>query len=401
MATLLAASAASAAGYVIGTLASKPASTKKHGRRKTSALPPLPPLPPQPVPFIAPAPMGVYMSRAPPLYPPRPYAVAPPAMPPFAAKMQRPFSRPMGRTVPPPPPLPRTAPALSGGQMPMNPTTPQLPRARHTDTNSCPVCTRKYESGDVIARMWCEHMVHKACLERMINRDVVEDMKCECPHCGSKSYITRFAVAEKARTDNAEALPGLMPAPDNGPMLMQQAWDPARVSPVFFGRFGEGALTHAAPQATNQAAPYGLDLAPIAQPTPVAVVPVKGIVVTDDLSPLPASAVCTGNNCTPFSYSLRGGGPSCTLCDCHSCKRGQNCRTCGKCMCSNCKGVDCECVCQCADEQSQSVSALSFSDTGSVASSSYSASYNASSAPNSSAMFSSITPSMFNRFAYQ
>lgn len=400
MATLLAAGAASAAGYVIGSLATKPSKGKKHGRRsKSSMFPPLPALPPA-VPLVAPAPLAVYnpfMSRAqPPLFrtPFAPYPV--PAPPPYPRPLNRPVVH--QRVPPPPPPLPRpvlNAP-LAGGHL-------KAGKSTHTDKNSCPVCKRNYENGDVIARMWCEHMVHKACLEHMLNSDVVEDMKCECPHCGCKSYITRFAVAEKPRTETyVENLPGLMPVPDNAPIPMK-SWDPARVSPVFFGRYNPEQPSPVAAEVAPH--PHPAVVMEAAAPVQHGIVPVKGIVVTDDLSPLPASATCVGNECTPFFYSLRGGGPSCTLCDCAQCKRGRNCKACGKCVCGTCKGVDCECCCQCNEDESLSVSELSFSENGSVANTSYTASYNASSAPpsapNSSAMFSSITPSMFNRFAYQ
>jgi hypothetical protein len=431
MATLLAAGAASAAGYVIGSLASKPGK-QKHGHRKSkmNALPPLPPLPPpQPharhLPLIASAPMPVYapiMTRTPLFHPPRPpmFGGAPFNMAQQQMQPRRLIRSPATthmRAPPPPPlplPLPRSAPAapgmrggmLSGGHATTTTAAGGKP-VRHNDKSSCPLCKRKYESGDVIARMWCEHMVHKACLERMVNRDVVEDFKCNCPDCGSKTYITRFAVAETPRRDQVEnTLPGLMPAPENG-MAFTQAWDPARVSPVFFGRYDTHALTHASPQSV----PAPTFAAPVAHQhvqQSMEVVPVKGIVVTDDLSPLPASATCVDQECTPFTYSLRGGGPSCSLCDCSTCKQGVNCRACGRCVCGNCKGVDCKCACQCEDAESQSMSALSFSENGSVVDSVYTASYNApnssapnSSAPNSSTMFSSISPSMFDRFMYQ
>lgn len=345
MATLLAAGAASAAGYVIGSLASKPHKSKKQQRKMVVPPPPRFPLFQQVPhsPYMAPRPMMSGPVRAP--------------LPPFPTLMRH--------TIPPPPPLPPVAHSkpLVGGSKQARP-------VKHTDRESCPVCKHKYESGDVIARMWCEHMVHKACLESFINSDVTEDMKCTCPGCGSHSYITRFAIAENPRKESTQTLPGLMPVPEIV-MPMQKAWDPACVSPVFFGRY---------------------------EPQPA---PAKGIVITDDLSPLPAVATCTSGDCTPFFYNLRGGGPSCSLCDCAQCKRGKNCVSCGKCKCSNCKGVDCECACQCTpDDSSSSVSAMSFSDADSAVTS-FDASYNASSAPNSSAMFSTITPSMFNRFAYQ
>lgn len=403
MATLLAAGAASAAGYAIGSFASNSSKRGKSKRQLTQPIPPPPPLlhaPPlmHPSPFVYhphPAAFSPYMSQplvaAPRLPPPRPFDR--PLSQPLDPRATQP--RPFQRSIPPPPPLPLPRPLTAG----------ESSRAgikKHHDASSCAVCKQTYENGDVVARMWCKHMVHKACLENMLNSDVVEDMKCNCPHCGSKSYITRFAVAEKPEESRrANELPGMMPAPMEAqdqrmqqvpmqaggvvqsevvvaaPTAAEGAWDPARVSPVFFGRY----------QPASQTTPHP---------------PIKGIRVTDDLSPLPASATCTGSKgCTPFFYNLRGGGPSCTLCDCAHCKQGETCEACGKCKCADCKGSACTCACQCApqSQSSPSVSALSFSDTGSD--SSYTASYASTNAPESSALYSNVTASAFQQFAYQ
>lgn len=82
---------------------------------------------------------------------------------------------------------PTTVTAATGGT---------LPAPKRCIPGQCMLCESWYQHGDVVAKLYCGHVFHRTCLETVCRQTVYENFRCTCRACRGLSWVTRFAVTE-------------------------------------------------------------------------------------------------------------------------------------------------------------------------------------------------------------
>lgn len=307
MATLLAAGAASCAGYIIGNLAvKKPARPPRHLHH----------YPPQ----------ARHLHHLPPRRSPAPT-------------------------------LPQTTFLQAG----------VVPAPKRVMPGQCHLCESWFQHGDVVAKLYCGHVVHRQCMETFARQPVFEGFRCTCVVCRGGSWITRFAVTE-INPPSAPSVAPFTPVTQPPVHVSTQPVAPYTPPPV---------PTPVQPPVAAPPAPVATPAAPTLTrrvPTPPAPTPVvQQISVLTDVSststsharssvedasdahvPVPAAPIpaATSQRHTFVSLQPSTHRPSCTLCACKLCLQNHdgNCARCGRCLCYECMYADCECCCSCTPE---------------------------------------------------
>lgn len=75
-------------------------------------------------------------------------------------------------------------------------TTATLPAPKRCIPGQCMLCESWYQHGDVVAKLYCGHVFHRTCLETVCRQPVYENFRCTCRACRGLSWVTRFAVTE-------------------------------------------------------------------------------------------------------------------------------------------------------------------------------------------------------------
>lgn len=323
MATLLAAGAASCAGYIIGNLAVKKS--------------PQPHQPPRLPPRI-----------------PRPQHVH--HLPPRQA------------VVPAQPTLPTTTTTyLQAGVVPI---------PKRVMPGQCYLCESWFQHGDVVAKLYCGHVFHRPCMETFARQPVYENFRCTCIICRGGSWITRFAVTEistPAAPSVAPFTPVVPPAPIAQPVAPVHVPQPpaAPVVPVHIPpppaaqpvapvhvpppppvqvqsqlhtrQYVHSVLT---PVSSTSAATSSQSASSASQgsqqPQPVLV----------QNAPAVAPRKSRHHTYITLNENAATTRPSCTLCTCKLCLQNNdgNCAKCGRCLCYECMYADCECCCSCTPD---------------------------------------------------
>jgi hypothetical protein len=71
-----------------------------------------------------------------------------------------------------------------------------LPTPKRCIPGQCMLCESWYQHGDVVAKLYCGHVFHRTCLETVCRQTVYENFRCTCRACRGLSWVTRFAVTE-------------------------------------------------------------------------------------------------------------------------------------------------------------------------------------------------------------
>ena len=71
-----------------------------------------------------------------------------------------------------------------------------LPAPKRCIPGQCMLCESWYQHGDVVAKLYCGHVFHRTCLETVCRQPVYENFRCTCRACRGLSWVTRFAVTE-------------------------------------------------------------------------------------------------------------------------------------------------------------------------------------------------------------
>ncbi len=286
----------------------------------------------------------------------------------------------------------------------------------------CPLCYTWFQQGDVVARLACSHVCHKQCLETVSNQQLYETYRCTCAMCNGPSTIVSFAVTEftpmlpvadpQVRRPPFKPLtPALSPAVHSPsvppPPVPRDPSPPLRVlsatrlpiasppprAPSPPPRAPSPPPRAPSPPPRAPSPPPRAPSPPPRAPSPIAAAapsePVvkktplkKDTTVALQLSVLhDASSILSGTRTSKSSYAtseastasrapspppivvddnegvtpfclaslpVRGGAyPSCSLCDCAACADGGDgvCPDCGHCACAECAARDCECIC--------------------------------------------------------
>ena len=320
MATLLAAGAASCAGYIIGNLAVKKTPRPVHPGRQPPPFHPVHHLPPRRV-----------------------------AAPPAAILPAAPSTR-----------------VLHAGY---------VPAPKRVMPGQCYLCESWFQHGDVVAKLYCGHVFHRQCMETFARQPVYETFRCTCVVCRGGSWITRFAVTEI----NTPAAPSVAPFTPVVPVVpvvphVPQQHVAERVVPQVEERVEPHVPTIVQPVSPP---PAPRSISPPAPPVHKHIDIMQQSVISDMSSTSTATSTTTstehvasvmsavkqvvppssGKTSKHHTYislqpSAQTQRPSCTLCSCKLCVQNNdgNCAQCGRCLCYECMYADCECCCSCTPD---------------------------------------------------
>lgn len=228
----------------------------------------------------------------------------------------------------------------------------------------CSLCQSWFQHGQVVVKLYCGHVYHRACMERSCNQQLFEDFRLTCPSCHGMSWVTRFAITQIHKPPEPSIAPVNCPLPVATPVSHS---DPPALPPTPVQ--SATLLTPTTPQ-------------PPPPPAPATVQPTTPLLTPPTPQPPPAPAAATVRPATdtapraPFTSPTavhhtqkkkpedvpvktkfrvdtpphrHGGWPSCSRCRCLECSHGGdgNCSTCGKCKCYQCVHLKCKCSCKC------------------------------------------------------
>lgn len=212
----------------------------------------------------------------------------------------------------------------------------------------CALCHTWFQNGDVVSKLYCGHVYHRACTEHIAGQAVHEEFRITCPLCRGLSWVTRFAVTQVNRPIEPSVAPINMP-------FMQPPLPVATPVP------------HVHPPPLIQPIAATPAPAPVAVADPVMTSPPPAGFQDHSfiLSPPETPARVTNiappqlhpskhkESCTPYLLTApvtrHCGYPSCSLCTCTDCASGGdgNCQECGRCACYACAYNKCTCRCRC------------------------------------------------------
>lgn len=82
-----------------------------------------------------------------------------------------------------------------------------VPAPKRVMPGQCYLCESWFQHGDVVAKLYCGHVFHRQCMETFARQPIYENFRCTCIVCRGGSWITRFAVTEI----NPPAAPSVAP----------------------------------------------------------------------------------------------------------------------------------------------------------------------------------------------
>jgi hypothetical protein len=246
-----------------------------------------------------------------------------------------------------------------------------MPAPRRVLPGQCALCESWFQHGDVVAKLYCGHVFHRVCVETAARQPVYENFRCTCVTCHGGSWITRFAVTElNAPREPSVAPPIPLPRRRTRSEVsdrLSQMHVPIPVAEPVAATLPAAATLLPASAHVAKSVPVNdehsslMDVGSSSSSTES--VAQSDEDDKDDEVEEHAAAIEGKKETRELTFiSFDAPHASCTLCKCSLCAEGKdgNCDACGRCKCYECVYNMCECGCRCAAKEFSVLSLTSF-----------------------------------------